>query len=273
MKKTAAIILAVFAMGVQMFAQGPDSFLLPRNARELAMGNASPVFVQHDNTFGAELSYGMWTPSINKNTLIGANVYYQIKSKLELSVDFRRNGGQPYTIMSDMGFPEGEFTPSDILAGLGVSYRLNEHLEFGVKGKFLSAKLYNENNPSAFGVDVAAHYRTAGLVAEIGAANLASPFGLAKVGASYSVAGLVASAEFDYLFCGAMMAAVGAEYTVKDIVSFRAGYHYGDAQKALPSFVSVGLGAKFSGVSINATYLLASETLGGTMMFGLGYSF
>lgn len=273
MKKIAAIILASFAISVQMFAQGPDSFLLPRSARELAMGNASPVFVQHDNSFGAEASYSMWAPSVSKNGIIGVNAYYQIKSKLELSVDFRRNGGQPYTIMNDMGFPEGEFTPSDIMAGLGVSYRINEHLEFGAKGKFLSANLSGEGGTTAFGVDVAAHYRTAGLVAEIGAANLASPLGLAKVGASYSVAGLVASAEFDYLFCGAMMAAVGAEYTVKDIVSIRAGYHYGDEQKALPSFVSVGLGAKFAGVCLNATYLLASEALGGTMMFGLGYSF
>ena len=77
----------------------------------------------------------------------------------------------------------------------------------------------------------------------------------------------------DYLFSGALMAGLGLEYCIVDIVSVRAGYHYGDAAKALPSFASVGLGVKFAGVHLDAAFLLASKTLGNTLMIGLGYSF
>lgn len=48
--------------------------------------------------------------------------------------------------------------------------------------------------------------------------------------------------------------------------------HYG-TEAALPQFVSLGLGFKFAGVSLDCTYLLASKTLSNTMILGLGYSF
>lgn len=60
---------------------------------------------------------------------------------------------------------------------------------------------------------------------------------------------------------------------VSGIAFLRAGYHYGTRDKGLPSFASTGLGLKFAGVELNAAYLFASEALGGTMTFGLGYSF
>lgn len=60
---------------------------------------------------------------------------------------------------------------------------------------------------------------------------------------------------------------------VSGIAFLRAGYHYGTQDKGLPSFASAGLGLKFAGVELNAAYLFASEALGGTMTFGLGYSF
>lgn len=60
---------------------------------------------------------------------------------------------------------------------------------------------------------------------------------------------------------------------VSGIVFLRAGYHYGTQDKGLPSFASAGLGVKFFGVELNAAYLFASDAIGGTMTFGLGYSF
>ena len=69
------------------------------------------------------------------------------------------------------------------------------------------------------------------------------------------------------------MAGLGLEYGIADIAFVRAGYHYGDAAKALPSYASLGLGAQFAGVSLDLAFLTASESLGNTLLFGLGYSF
>ncbi len=79
--------------------------------------------------------------------------------------------------------------------------------------------------------------------------------------------------DADYYLSGDITAASGAEYSFKNFIFLRAGYHYGSKDKGLPSFASAGLGVKFAGVQLNAAYLLASETLGGSLMIGLGYSF
>ena len=70
-----------------------------------------------------------------------------------------------------------------------------------------------------------------------------------------------------------MTAAAGVQYSFRDMVFARAGYHYGADKAVLPSFASAGLGVKFFGVELNVAYLFASDALGGTMTFGLGYSF
>lgn len=96
---------------------------------------------------------------------------------------------------------------------------------------------------------------------------------MAKVGGSYTNSGFTAAAEVDYLFSGALMAGLGLEYDIQNIVSLRAGYHYGDARKALPSFASLGLGARFAGVKLNLAYMLANRNIGGSFLLGLGYAF
>ena len=95
-----------------------------------------------------------------------------------------------------------------------------------------------------------------------------------RAGGSMSLAGITASAEVDYLLSGALMASLGAEYWfLNDHLGVRAGYHYGDAAKAIPSYASLGLGAKFAGISFDFAYLLGSSAIGGSLCFGLGYSF
>ena len=88
-----------------------------------------------------------------------------------------------------------------------------------------------------------------------------------------AVSGLTVGAEVDYLFTGGLMAGLGVEYTIVDIVSLRGGFHYGDPAKAVPMYASVGLGVKFAGVHLDAAFLTASQTLGNTLMIGLGYAF
>ena len=81
------------------------------------------------------------------------------------------------------------------------------------------------------------------------------------------------AAEADYLFAGALMAGFGLEYCIQQIAFLRAGFHYGDAAKALPTFVSLGAGVQFACVHLDLSFLTASKTLGNSLMVGLGYAF
>ena len=56
------------------------------------------------------------------------------------------------------------------------------------------------------------------------------------------------------------------------MISVRAGYRYG-AEHVIPSFASVGVGAKFAGIKIDAAYLFANEVIGNTTAVSLGYCF
>lgn len=86
--------------------------------------------------------------------------------------------------------------------------------------------------------------------------------------------GLLLTAGTDYLFSGALMAGTGLEYSIFDLVFIRAGFHYGDAAKAIPSYATVGLGLKLKGFSLDAVTLPGGfSPVCGTTMLRLGYEF
>lgn len=85
--------------------------------------------------------------------------------------------------------------------------------------------------------------------------------------------GLNLQAEADYVLDGGLMAGAGAEYVLADIASIRAGYHFGNSMNVVQSYASLGAGVKFVGIALDFTYILASDTLGGSFMAGLRYSF
>ena len=101
---------------------------------------------------------------------------------------------------------------------------------------------------------------------------------LARVGAAYRIGNPKASAvtpsvEADVLFKGGFMAGVGVEYSYRSMLFARGGFHYGDKEKAVPTYASLGLGVRFLGVSLDVAYLTASDILGNSISFGLGYRF
>lgn len=274
MKRLVSILILSASAFIQLSAQGLSSLILPKNTEELGMGNVSPVFVHHENDFGANVSYSNWSPEVLGNSLIGTSIFYKLTDALELDLEFQQNSGQSYSVTDETGIANKQFTPKDFLGGLGASYKVNDNFEVGLKGRFLSASLGEGLSESAVGIDIGANYVSNGITAGLGACNLGSEVGMAKADVLYeSETGLKAGAEADILFNGGLMASLGAEYGIKDIAFIRCGYHFGDNPLAIPSFVSLGLGLKYAGVSFDAAYLLASEALGGTLMFGLGYSF
>ena len=107
--------------------------------------------------------------------------------------------------------------------------------------------------------------------------NTYSQPSLVKAGAGYTIglgtSSIAVNAEADVLFSGGFMAGLGAEYSFDDLVFVRAGYHYGDDKKAIPSYGSLGAGVKFFGVRLDVAYLVGSQVLKNSLGVTLGYSF
>ena len=245
-----------------------------------ATGVSAAALSERNGAFA--LSYDSWAPSSASLGVAAFGGFYRF-GKMALALDGRYFIEKPYDIISQSSKVIGSYTPKDIMAGLGLAYQVAEPLSVGVTGHFFSSDIAENIKGSAFCADVDLTFRKGGLAAMAGVANLGSKISYggascslpayAKGGVSYRVAGVTASAEADYLFSGALMAGFGVEYNIADIAFVRAGYHYGDATKALASFASLGLGLQFSGISLDLAFLTASETLGNSLLFGLGYSF
>jgi hypothetical protein len=58
----------------------------------------------------------------------------------------------------------------------------------------------------------------------------------------------------------------------RDMLALRLGYHYGSDSSAVPSYASAGVGIKLSGITLDASYLFASDVLKNTFSIGIGYT-
>ena len=297
MKKYIFTALAAFLLTTAMQAQSfltlntstdPSALALAgtsvaRDADAFAVQNNASAMGLYEGKLALSGSYGMFQPKYLNQAAGSFAAMAKFGDKFAAGLFGNYFINQPYIEVSQVGAPNKEFTPKDLTAGLGFAYKVTDFLSVGLAGKFGSATFASDASSTAVCADLSVTYSQNGLNAAVSVNNLGPKAKvrqnqydlptMAKLGVSYSVASFCGSFEADYLFAGSFSAALGAEYTIVDIVSLRAGYHYGSGAYVLPSFASVGLGLKYADVELNAAYLLGSETLGGTMCFGLGYSF
>ena len=284
MKKTflAITIAALCSAAPAAFAQAGSTLLIPADARSLAM--AGTTLRPEASKLEVKAFYGMWAPKTAGSTLAGGDVFFRASDRFALSVEGRTFLDKPYEIASAQGMVKGEFRPSDLIVGLGASFAATDFLSIGVKARMLSSSIAENARGMAFCADLRVGLERESFSVGLGARNIGSqlsygvgsyplPMLAALDGAMRPLDGLTLAAELDYLFSGALMAGLGVEYTIADIVSLRGGFHYGDAAKALPTYASLGLGLQFAGVSLDVAFLTASQSLGNTLLFGLGYSF
>lgn len=277
----ASLILSIAAPAT--FAQSGSALLIPSDARALSMGGVSlrPTADKLD----VKAYYGSWAPKAAANTVVGGEVFFRASERFALSVEGRTFLDKPYEISSAQGMVKGEFRPSDLIVGLGASYAVTDFLSIDLKARMLSSSIGEKAKGNAFCGDLRVGYEQEKFSVGLSGRNLGSklsydgknayalPMLAALDGSVRPVDGLTIAAEADYLFSGALMAGLGVEYTIAEIVSLRGGFHYGDAAKAIPTYASLGLGVQFAGVHLDAAFLLASKTLGNSLMVGLGYSF
>ena len=283
MKKLIICILAGLTAAGAARAQSAAALLVPGDAGTLALGLTHEI-PGHFDVLDADITGGMWAPVTASNTFLGAKVGLKLSPAFTLRLDGKYFSDKPYDITNAQGMITGSFAPSDLFFSLGGAFNATEQLSIGLDARVISSSLAPDAKATGFCGDAYVAYGTDKYTAVLSARNLgpgldygngASPLPslVSAAGSVSPVEALRLSLEADYLFSGGMMAGLGAEYCIADIAFLRAGYHYGDPSKALASYASLGLGAVFSGFSLNLAFLTASETLGNTLMIGLGYSF
>jgi hypothetical protein len=198
-----------------------------------------------------------------------------------------------YTITNSVATASGEFAPSDMHVELGLGWRFLPFLSVGAEVGYATSSIAKDYSYGAVTADVFLMTKFAGFKAAAGVSNLGTAV-TSKSGTKYSLpaaasVGLGYDLSFadvhsvgvtldaDYYFAYGFAGAIGAEYAYNDMAFVRAGYNMG-GEAVLPSFISLGAGAKFAGVEINLAYLLGfshpySVPAKNTLSIGLGYSF
>lgn len=278
--KTAAMESSVIPRNPASLALGGVSALSGGNAWAAFENVAAPAFSQQ--SLDIALSTQIWNPSGTSSNLYGGGVSYTLNGKLGIAAAFSLDRGEAYPVYDASGKTQGDYTPSDMQAGFGVSYRFLDFLSAGVGLKYMKSSLSSDYSLSAIAFDAMLNAEFDGLSASAGVMNIGGKAGDYDLPASVRAAAaykagfaekhaVKAGAQMDYYLIGGMNLGVGAEYCYNDLIAARAGYNL-SSDGILPSYASVGLGVKFSGFGLDAAYLL-SGPLSGTISAGLRYAF
>ena len=305
-KKILAVILMLAAIA-QSFAEGNSTAMqfvrVGRNPSSLALGGSSIALADNpyaslenmataafgSRKLAAGASYQVYAPAAQKSTAIGAAALYRINDRLTVSAAFVSQKGEPYDVFTITGVKAGTFTPGETLISAGGAYLVTESISVGTAVHYTSQSLAEKNNLSAITFDAHAAYKSGALAVSAGVNTIGGSVesqshqkyqlpASAGISACYTILvgekiDVSPSVQGDYFLSGGLGLSGGVQASYGQLVCLRAGYHLGTEGSPIPSFASVGIGAKFAGVSLDAAYLLASETLAGSLIFGLGYAF
>jgi hypothetical protein len=186
------------------------------------------------------------------------------------------------------GEPSGTFDARNVAIGLSAAYEVYPMLSLGVTGKFLYEKIYVDD-ASGFALDLGAYYTTpwdirlALVACNIGSMNQLQnesttlPFTL-RGGAAYmypieSIDARVTVAADAVSFTNEKETHLhtGAEFDYKNTIALRLGYQTG--YEAKTSSPSVGVGVKYSIVSIDYAYVPFEYNFGASHTVSLGIQF
>ena len=241
-----------------------------------------------ENKYEVVAGYTMWQPSSVNTTMMTAGAAYNMNNKFGVALGMMYGMNPAYDITSAGGLSSGQFKPTDMHLSAGLSWRFMKALSLGANIGYASSSLAKDYSYGAVTADIFLMTEIAGVKATLGVANLGTAVtsadkktyalpASAALGLGYQMSfaekhNVDLSLDADYYFKGGVAAAFGAEYTFNDLATVRAGYRYG-GNTPVPSYASVGAGAKFMGIKLDLAYLIASGPAKNTLAIGLGYSF
>lgn len=294
MKTKFLSVIAFFAgltVQAQDFSRG-QSLFFSADARSNAMAGASSALCESafsvmqapaaaalsDNKVSAELSYGLWTPSLASSQSIAAAASWKFSKSMSLGLAAQSILYPAQILTDEYGFESGAYTPNDLRVGLSYAWAPLKSLSIG-----LNANCLKFDQDFAFSADVQLMYKMKqGLAFSLLAANLGAnmpmdfsfaaaydhEFGNHGISAAANL-GLISSAKSHPFH-----ASFGFEYSFHNYVFARAGYHYcANSFAGIPSHASIGLGGKFSVCSLSAYYLFAGKYLNNSAGISFGVEF
>lgn len=270
-------------------AKGTASLAETGSVSHAAFVNAAAVPFS-ESALDVSAGYTMWQPAAVKSNVASVAGAYNMNGKLGVAAGLYYGMNPSYEIMDASGSSQGVFSPSDMHAAVGVSYRFIPALAVGVNVGYATSSLTKDNSYGTVAADfflmsqfsdfkvAAGVSNVLGTVKSASGAEFCIP-GSVALGAGYDKAfadkhAVEANLDVDYFFSGWLAAAAGVGYTFNDLVSVRAGYRYG-GESPIPSFASVGAGVKFAGVKLDLAYLIAGadSPMKNTLALAVGYSF
>ena len=227
----------------------------------------------------AGLSYGSWSPHYTSGSNLSVGVTGHVKENVALSLGFSRIG---YPGLD--AEPSSAFKPSDLVIRAGVGFGISESFALGLTAGYAKEALLSDYSLSAFSVSALAQFHMEGLNVVGGVVHLggkvADKYPLpasAKLATDYEIqfsgGNLHIAVDGDYYFSGNYSVALGLNCGIGGIGFVRGGYRIASERAAIPSGLGLGAGVAWHGLSLDVSFLTASETLGGSWMAGLGYRF
>lgn len=274
-------------------AQNPTSEALPfmqldYNPSSIAMGStqvsSAATLPFCEMKLAGGLSYQNYMPQISATKFIGAGLAGRL-DKIGYSLSFVHGTGEKVYV-EDAG--SKYYEPTEMLVNAGLSYAFLDFLSVGVNVKYAKEQPWTNYSIDGIAADVFVAGKVEGIDFAAGVSSLgpkvksqsSDEFDLPTaltVGAGYRYEisdehALAIRAKVDSYLSTGLAAGAGVEYCFSGMVSARAGYHYG-GDSVLPTFASAGLGVNYSGFTLDAAYLFASDILGGTFALSAGYRF
>ena len=295
MKHTISFFSAAFLMLVSLTAGAQALPFVAAEYGAASLGKAGADLVEHTNVAAVPFEetmldvtagYTLWAPT--KANVMGVNASYNLKNKLGVSAGFTYGLNPSYTVTDGNGMTSGSFSPTDMMAEVGVSYRFLPFMSVGANVGYAMSSLTEKYSYGAVAADVYVMAALAGLKVTAGVSNIGTSVTSAS-GAKFSLPTSVALGagygitfaekhrvevllDADYFLSGDIAVAAGVEYGMNDLAFVRAGYRYG-GDSPVPSFASVGAGVKILGIKLDIAYILGSPAMCNTLSAGIGYCF
>lgn len=247
-----------------------------------ALDNNLSATVLSPNHFAIGAAYQYWAPKPAADHRLSLGGWWR-RGRWAIGLSAKGMLAPQIAQTSDSGAPLDSFSPYDLSVALGGAWSPAPGFSLSAAARLISSVLDAATRGTTVCADLGLSYVSHAFQAGVSVANLGGRIrygnadyalpALLRAGASYTHPVFSLTAEADYLFGSALMACAGAEVRPVPLLALRAGYHYGAADKGLPSFGSCGIGLNLQGFVLNAAYLFGSPTLGGSLSIGMGYSF
>lgn len=293
MKRLTICLLAV--LGTALAARAQGSLPLTPDAKVLGMGGVAMTTLS-----GSHAIYG--------NSAMAAFSMMP----LQVSSSYLRHKGADYYAVTGYGRFDRfnlvqlgwrqylrERGNNDLAVDLGYSRRIGDSWAVGLVGRYARLKRPADIRENALAVDLSAAWMKplelgsySMLRAGARVANLGGYFGDTEERLSMSLTAgaaldtfltdaheITVGADLGYGFAPrpvrSFLFSVGAEYNLMQLLQVRAGYHYGKDRSILPSFASVGVGARFLHLRLDFAYLIAPENslMYNTYSISFGFDF